>query len=134
MTLDRLAKYAPIALALLRIVTALLFIEHGTQKFFDFPSTGRPGPAGGLPPLIMLAGAIELIGGLLLLLGLFTRYAAFVAAGEVAVIFWVFEVPRSGSIFPAINHGEVAVLFCFIFLYIFFAGPGAWSLDKRLRR
>jgi len=129
MNLDNLSKYAPIALALLRIAAALLFIEHGTQKFFDFPASGRPPGSAGLPPLFVVAGVIEIIGGILMLLGLFTRYAAFIMAGETAVIFWVFDVAHSGSIFPVVNHGEDAVLFCFIFLYIFFAGPGVWSLD-----
>lgn len=133
MNLGRLSRYAPLALALLRIVAALLFIEHGTQKFFDFPPMGRPGPAGGLPPLFMLAGMIELVGGVLLLVGLFTRYAAFVMSGEMAVAFWIAHYPH-GGIFPIVNFGEAAVLFCFIFLYIFFAGPGAFSLDGRRRR
>jgi putative oxidoreductase len=127
MNLDSLTRYAPIGLALLRIVAALLFIEHGTQKFFDFPASGRPG--GGLPPLFVFAGLIEIIGGLLVLVGLFTRYAAFIMSGEMAVAFWMGHVGGSHSIFPIQNHGEAAVLFCFIFLYIFLAGPGAWSVD-----
>jgi putative oxidoreductase len=129
MNFESLTKYAPIGLALLRIVAALMFLEHGTQKFFDFPPSGAPGPHGGLPPLLMLAGAIEIVGGLLVLVGLFTRYAAFVMSGETAVIFWAFDVARSGSIFPAVNHGEDAALFCLVFLYLFLAGPGAWSID-----
>ncbi len=129
MNVDTLNKYAPIALALLRIVAALLFIEHGTQKFFDFPPSGRPGPAGGLPPLFIVAGTIETLGGLLVLVGLFSRYAAFIMSGEMAVAFWMGHFGRSGSIFPLVNMGEAAVLFCFIFLYIFIAGPGAWSID-----
>jgi len=127
MNLDNLSKYAPIALALLRIVAALLFIEHGTQKFFDFPASGRPS-SGGLPPELMLAGVIEIVGGILLVLGLFTRYAAFLMAGEMAVAYWTMHVPH-GGFFPLQNFGEAAILFCFIFLYIFFAGPGAWSID-----
>jgi putative oxidoreductase len=129
MNFDSLNKYAPIALALLRIVAALLFIEHGTQKFFDFPASGHPGGGGGLPPLIIVAGCIEIVGGLLVLVGLFSRYAAFIMAGEMAVAFWTGHVPHAGSIFPLQNGGEAAVLFCFIFLYIVFAGAGAWSID-----
>ncbi len=128
MNLDALAKYAPIALALLRIVAALLFIEHGTQKLFDFPASGRPGPAGGLPPLLLAAALIEVVGGVLLLVGLFTRYAAFIMSGEMAVAYWTGHVPH-GGLFPLQNFGEAAVLFCFIFLYLVFAGPGAFSLD-----
>ncbi|MGN6101461.1 MAG: DoxX family protein [Devosia sp.] len=134
MNFDSLEKYAPIALALLRIVAALLFIEHGTQKFFDFPASGRPGPAGGLPPQLMLAGCIEVVGGLLVLVGFGTRFAALVMSGEMAVAYWMAHVPR-GGFFPLQNFGESAVLFCFVFLYLVFAGPGAWSLDgRRLRR
>jgi putative oxidoreductase len=132
MNLDSLTRYAPIGLALLRIVAALLFIEYGTQKFFDFPASGRPG-GGGIPPLFMLAGLIEIIGGLLVLVGLFTRYAAFIMSGEMAIAFWLAHVGGSHSIFPIQNHGEAAVLFCFIFLYIFLAGPGAWSVDGQRR-
>jgi putative oxidoreductase len=131
MKLDTLSKYAPLGLAVLRVVTALLFIEHGTQKLFDFPASGQAGPAGGLPPLMLVAAAIELIGGLLLLVGLFTRYAAFVMAGEMAVAFWMGHVGGSGSVFPAVNMGDAAVLFCFVFLYLFLAGPGDFSIDGR---
>ena len=126
MNFDHLEKYAPIALALLRIVAALLFIEHGTQKFFDFPASAHR-PAG-LPPEFVVAGCIEIVGGILLQLGLFARYAAFVMSGEMAVAFWTAHVPR-GGLFPINNFGEAAVLFCFIFLFIVFAGPGAWSID-----
>ena len=128
MNLDNLAKWAPIVLSLLRIVAALLFIEHGTQKFFDFPASGRPAAPGGMPPEFMVAGAIEIIGGVLLLLGLFARFAAFIMAGEMAVAYWTMHVPH-GGLFPLVNFGESAILFCFVFLYIVFAGPGPWSLD-----
>jgi putative oxidoreductase len=131
MTLDRLNRYAPLALGLLRIVAALLFLEHGTQKFFDFPASAHPGPAGNMPPLLLVAGVIETVGSLLVLVGLFSRYAAFIMAGEMAVAFWMAHVGHSGTIFPINNGGESAVLFCFVFLYIVFAGPGAWSIDGR---
>jgi putative oxidoreductase len=133
MDLDKLTRYAPLALALLRIVAAVLFIEHGTQKFFDFPAAGRAGPPGGMPPLLIVAGCIETIGGLLLLIGLFSRYAALIMSGEMAVAYWTQHVPHGGP-FPISNFGEAAVLFCFVFLYIFVAGPGAWSVDGRWRR
>lgn len=130
MNLDNLAKYAPAALAVLRIVAALLFIEHGMQKLFGFPvPMGGPGGAGGgLPPIMYVASFIEIVGGVLVVIGLFTRYAAFIMSGEMAVAYWTAHVPH-GGFFPLANFGESAVLFCFVFLYIFFAGPGAWSVD-----
>ncbi|HTJ56399.1 MAG TPA: DoxX family protein [Devosiaceae bacterium] len=128
MNLDSLSKYAPVALAVLRIVTALLFLEHGTQKLFDFPPSEHH-VTGGLPPMVLFEGLIETIGGLLVLIGLFTRYAAFIMSGEMAVAFWTAHVPHAGSIFPIVNGGGEAVLYCFIFLYFFFAGAGLWSVD-----
>ncbi|HEY1143656.1 MAG TPA: DoxX family protein [Sphingomicrobium sp.] len=124
-------SWAPRALALLRIVTALLFIEHATVKFFAFPAPfPMPGP---LPPLLIAAAAIELIAGLLIALGLFTRIAAFVASGEMAVGY--FMMHGSKSFWPVVNQGEAAILFCFIFLFLAAAGPGAWALDlARSRR
>lgn len=126
-----LDRWAPYALAILRIVTALLFMEHGTQKLFGFPAP----PQGGTPPLFSLFGigaVLELAGGLLILLGLFTRPVAFVMAGEMAVAYWMFHAPQSP--YPALNGGDAAVLFCFVFLLLVFTGPGAWSLDREERR
>ena len=126
-TLDR---YTPYALAALRIVAALIFMEHGTQTLFVFPAP----PERGLPPAMSLFwfGAIlELGGGLLLLLGLFTRPVALILSGEMAVAYWMFHAPQ--SFYPVLNGGDAAILFCFVFLYLFFAGPGAWSADG-LRR
>ena len=118
--------WAPRALALLRIVSALIFMAHGTQKLLDFPA-GGPSPS--LFSLFGLAGAIEVVAGILLLLGLFTRPAAFIASGTMAVAYWYAHAPQ--SFFPINNGGDAAILFCFAFLYIFVAGPGAWSLDER---
>jgi putative oxidoreductase len=123
---DRLQAYAPQALALLRIVTALLFIEHGTMKLFGFP------PSDMSPPLFSLfgfAGVLEVFGGILVLIGLFTRPAALILSGEMAVAYWMAHAPQ--SFFPVLNGGESAILFCFVFLYLVFAGPGAWSVDAR---
>lgn len=123
---DRLSVYAPQALAVLRIVTAILFILHGTQKIIGFPASDMT------PPLMSLfgaAGLIEIVAGLLILVGFFTRPAAFVAAGEMAVAYWMVHAP--GSLFPSINQGDAAILFCFVFLYLVFSGPGAWSINKK---
>ena len=129
---NRLSIHAPLMLAVLRIVAALLFIEHGTQKLFGFPAGDHPMPAAGSLPWV--AGVLEAGLGLLILLGLFTRAAAFLAAGEMAVAYWFFHAPQ--SLYPANNGGDAAVLFCFIFLYLVFAGPGSPSLDaaRRTRR
>ena len=123
---DRLSTYAPQALAVLRIVTALLFIEHGTQKLLGFPASDMQ------PPLMSLfgaAGLIEVIGGLLILIGFFTRPAALIASGSMAIAYWMVHAPM--NTFPVNNGGDGAILFCFVFLYLVFAGPGAWSVNKR---
>jgi putative oxidoreductase len=130
MQLPWLSRYQPQLLALLRIVTALLFLEHGTQKFFAFPVPfPMPGP---LPPLEIAAGAIEVAVGVFVTIGLFTRLFAFLAAGEMAIGYFMFHFPQ--SFWPAANMGEAAILYCFIFLYIAAAGPGAWSVDGMRER
>lgn len=116
--------WAPRGLAVLRIVTALLFLEHATMKFFSFP-TGMGGP---LPTLIMAAGVIELVTSLMIIAGFYTRVAAFIASGEMAVAYFMAHIPQ--SFWPAVNKGEAAILYCFIFLYIALAGAGAWSADN----
>jgi putative oxidoreductase len=124
MNVSALEAWSPRALAILRIVTALLFMQHGTQKLFGFPASEFS------PPLLSLFGfaaLIEVVGGLLVVVGLFTRTAAFIMAGEMAVAYWMAHAPQ--SFFPTINGGDAAILFCFVFLYLVFAGPGAWSLD-----
>ena len=125
MELAWLSRWQPQVLAILRIVVGLLFLEHGLQKFFGFPVPfPMPGP---LPPMVMAAGAIELIAGALVTIGLFTRLAAFVASGEMAVAYFIGHFPK--GFWPVENMGEGAILYCFIFLYIAAAGPGAWSID-----
>ena len=116
------------ALAALRIVAGLLFLAHGVIKLFGFPAGAEPGQQE-LLSLFGIGGVIELITGLLLILGLFTRPAAFIASGQMAVAYWMFHFPSSP--YPAVNGGDAAILYCFIFLYIFTAGPGAWSMDNR---
>ena len=125
--LDRLSVYRPQALAALRIMAALLFIEHGTQKFFNFPPAEQP--FGDLINIIGLAGVLEVVGGVLLLVGLFTRPVAFVLCGFMAVAYFMAHAPQ--SFFPINNRGDAAILFCFVFLYLTVAGPGAFALDNR---
>lgn len=125
-----LDQWSPRVLSLLRIVSALLLIEHAMMKFFLFPAA-LPGLSAPLPSIIIAAGVIELVGGSLLALGLFTRPAAFIASGMCAVAYFMAHAPN--SFWPAVNQGEVAILFCFIFLYLFFSGPAAWSVDAVMR-
>jgi putative oxidoreductase len=116
--------WAPRVLSILRIVAAILFFEHGTAKLLGFPVTDRS------PEFLSLgwiAGALEVIGGPLLILGLFTRPVAFILSGQMAVAYWLAHAPQ--SIYPLLNNGDAAILFCFIFLYLVFAGPGPWSVD-----
>ena len=121
------ARFAPAMLSVLRIVTGLLFLEHGTGKLIGFPA-GLPMidkmPTG----LLYFTGTMELIGGALIVIGLFTRPVAFILAGFMAAAYFMAHFPM--SVFPAINFGEPAVLFCFIFLYIAAAGPGPWAIDR----
>jgi len=116
----------PHLLSLMRIIAALLFMEHGTAKLLGFPAMGRPGPE--IMSLSWIAGVLELIGGALLALGLFTRPVAFVLSGQMAFAYWIAHGPR--GFFPLLNGGELAVLYCFVFLYLAAAGPGPWSLDQ----
>lgn len=124
-------KWTCPAIGTLRIVTALLFLEHGTSKIFSFPySAAMSGPPEW--SLVWVAGIMEIIGGVMLLLGLFTRPIAFLLAGEMAIAYWMIHAPKNP--FPLLNGGEGAILFCFIFLLFVATGPGSWSLDGRLRR
>ena len=124
-----LTRYTPQALSVLRIVTALLFIAHGTQKLFNFPASPMEMSAQGL---MLVAGILETFGGLAILLGLFTRPVAFVLSGMMAVAYWMAHAPQNP--FPVNNGGDAAILFCFVFLYLVFAGPGAWSVDAMRNR
>jgi putative oxidoreductase len=126
MNLPWLARFQPQLLAVLRMVVALLFLQHALIKLFGFPPGGQPGQQP-IASLLGIGGLIELVTGVLVLLGLFTRPAAFIAAGEMAVAYWMVHAPR--GFYPAVNMGEAAVLFCFTFLYLAAAGPGAWSID-----
>jgi putative oxidoreductase len=117
-------------LSVLRIITALLFMQHGGQKLFGFPAP--PSAEFALFSLMGLAGILEFFGGLLILLGLFTRPVAFLLSGQMAVAYFMAHAPE--GFWPVLNHGELAVLYCFIFLYLSLAGGGPWSLDRVVGR
>jgi putative oxidoreductase len=129
---SRVAALQPYALAALRIVAGYMFLLHGTSKILHLPATG----AGGHLDLATLhgwSGILELIGGALVLLGWFTRAVAFILSGEMAVAYFMAHAPRSNPLLPLLNHGELAVLYCFVFLFIAVAGAGAVSIDGRRR-
>jgi putative oxidoreductase len=125
---------ASAAQSALRIFAAGVFIQHGAQKLLGvFADPGMAhGPSGHLPPLLLTAGVIELVGGSFILIGLFSRAVAFIAAGEMAVAYFKVHFPR--GFWPIENHGEVPVLLCFIFLFIAAAGPGSFSIDTLLAK
>lgn len=129
--MERLAAWEPRVLSILRIVAALAFMLHGTMKHFDFPAAmeGAPDP---LPVILVVAGWLEIVGGALLALGLFTRPAAFVLSGMMAVAYFMAHATK--GLYPILNGGEPALLYCFVFFYFVFAGGGAWSLDAALAR
>ena len=129
--MPNLTSWSPQVLGVLRIITALLFMEHGLMKLVHFPAP-QPGAPDPLPPLMLAAALIEVVGGGLVALGLFTRAAAFVCSGEMAFAYFMAHAPR--SFWPAINEGDAAILFCFVFLYLVFAGGGPWSLDRAVRK
>ena len=124
--------WAPSLLSVLRIITGLLFLEHGTTKVLSFPYGADAHTALPLDSLHALSGWLELIGGLLIVLGLFTRVTAFILSGEMAVAY--FMAHSAKSFYPELNHGELAVLYCFVFLYLAAAGAGPWSIDANRRR
>lgn len=119
-----LSPLAPYFLALLRVVTGLLFLEHGTQKILHFPVSDFHPP---IFSLLGTAGLLELVGGVLIILGLFTRPVAFILSGQMAFAYFMMHAPK--SFFPVLNGGDGAILFCFVFLYLVFAGPGKFSVD-----
>jgi len=124
--------WAPRMLSVLRIVAALMFLEHGLGKLVGFPAWPTPHGGPAMFTLLWFSAVIEALGGLLLALGLFTRPAAFVMSGEMAVGYFISHAPR--GFFPMLNGGDAAVLFCFVFFYIFVAGGGPWSIDAVRRR
>ena len=132
MNLDALASaWAPRLLSILRIMTGLLFLQHGTAKFLKIPvvpmfaNVSVTSPSG-------IAGILELVGGVMIILGLFTRSVAFILSGLMAVAYFMAHAPR--GFYPILNAGELAILYCFVFLYIAAAGPGPWSVDAARRK
>src|SRR3712207_391561 len=128
---EQLSAWEPRVLSILRIVTGLIFLEHGTQKFLSFPPGESAGIGWSFAHLGPYAGVIDVVTGLLITIGLFTRPAAFLASGTMAVAYWYAHAPQ--DFFPVNNGGDAAILFCFVFLYLVFAGPGALSLDRPRR-
>ncbi|HEY4283525.1 MAG TPA: DoxX family protein [Chthoniobacterales bacterium] len=122
--MNSLSRYANPVYCIMRLIVGLLFACHGGQKILGFPPGGHGAAAG----LMLVGGWIELVAGFLIAFGFLTRIAAFVASGEMAVAY--FMVHAKGGSFPIQNHGESAVIYCFVFLFIFFYGPGAWSIDS----
>ncbi|MDL2405759.1 DoxX family protein [Rhizobium calliandrae] len=122
---DRLNQYQPYALTVLRLMTGLQFMEHGTQKLLGFPAGAHAGP---LPSLLLVQGILEAFGGLAIFVGLFTRPVAFILCGNMAVAYFMSHLPK--DFFPANNGGDAAILFCFVFLYLVFSGPGLLAVDN----
>ena len=129
--MPNLTAWSPRVLSILRIAVALLFMEHGLMKLLHFPGP-QPGAPDPLPAMLLAAAWIETVGGGLIALGLFTRAAAFICSGEMAIGYFMFHAPQSP--YPALNMGEPAALYCFVFFYLIFAGPGSWSLDAAVRK
>lgn len=125
-----LGRFAPQTYALLRIISGLMFAMHGTQKLFSWPGPppGGGGGGGGLPPLMLAAAIIEIAGGLMIAFGLLTRFAAFIASGEMAVAYFKAHAPK--AFWPILNDGELAVVYCFLFLFVAAYGAGIWSIDR----
>jgi putative oxidoreductase len=116
-------------LSLMRFVAGLLFLMHGTQKLIGWPTRSNAGPE--LLSQLGIGGMIEIVGGALIMIGLFTRPAAFICSGMMAVAY--FQYHAANNLYPILNRGETSILFCFVFFYLVFAGPGPWSLDAKRR-
>lgn len=121
----RMETWRPYILSILRIVIGLLFLQHGLSKVFNFPA---PSPVPSLTGLLLLAAFLETVGALLFLVGAYTRIVAFILSGEMALGYFMAHAPQ--SFYPLVNKGELAVIYCFVFLYFAFAGGGPWSVDR----
>ena len=127
---ELLDKLSPTILSILRIITGFLFLWHGSQKLFNLPASQGGGAGGGF---MIFAGSLEFFGGILIMVGLFTRWTAFILSGMMAVAYWMAHGTNGKGFLPLLNGGELAVIYCFVFLYLFFAGGGEWSLDNLLK-
>ena len=130
----KLDRYQPRMLSILRIMFGLLFLQHGLVKWFGFPAANPNFANIQLLSLIGIAGVIEIVGGALVTAGLFTRYAAFIMSGEMAVSYFLNRTGAGKAFAPLLNGGNLEVAYCFVFLYVVFAGAGPWSLDAVLRK
>lgn len=129
-----LGRYATYIYAIMRIVIGFLFIWHGSQKLLGYPAQQGAAPSEGLSPLMAIGGTIELVGGTLIMIGLFTSIAAFIASGMMAIAYFMVHFSMAGPAFlPLVNRGELAVVYCFVFLYIAARGSGVWSVDAMFR-
>ncbi len=127
-----LGRYSIYIYAILRIVSGFLFLWHGSQKLLGYPPSGGPPSGEGLSPLMAVGGTIELVGGILIMIGLFTSFAAFISSGMMAVAYFMVHFSMQAFL-PIQNKGELAVVYCFLFLYIAARGSGVWSLDSIFR-
>jgi putative oxidoreductase len=125
-----IGRYREQVYAIMRFVLGLLFAVHGTQKLFAYPPSGMPKMS--IASFAGFGGLLELVGGLMIAFGFFGALAAFICSGEMAVAYFKFHAP--GGFFPVVNKGELAVVYCFIFLYIAAHGSGIWSIDALMRR
>jgi putative oxidoreductase len=130
----KLNRYQPRMLSILRIMFGLLFLQHGLVKWFGFPAANPNFANIQLLSLIGIAGVIEIVGGVLVTAGLFTRFAAFIMSGEMAVSYFLNRTGAGKAFAPLLNGGNLEVAYCFVFLYVVFAGAGPWSLDAVLRK
>lgn len=124
-------SWQPKFLSLLRFIAGFLMLWHGSQKLFNFPASERGAAS---DPFMIFAGVLEFGGGLLIALGLFTRWSSFLLSGTMAVAYWMAHGLNGKGFLPILNGGELAVLYCFVYLYLFFAGGGSWSLDNLLKK
>ena len=131
---DRLTQYQPYVLSIFRIVMGLLFLQHGLQKWFGIPAVNPAYANIQLLSMVGMAGVIEIVCGSLIAVGLFTRYAAFIASGEMAVSYWFYANRPARGFAPLVNGGTLEVMYCFAFLLLVFTGAGIWSLDALFRK
>lgn len=131
--MDRfLGRYSTYIYAILRMVSGFLFLWHGSQKLLGYPPSGMPSSGEGLSPLMAVGGTIELVGGIMIMIGLFTSIAAFLASGMMAVAYFMVHFSTAAPL-PIVNKGEPAVVYCFLFLYLASRGSGVWSVDSIFR-